>query len=80
MGSDQRADLLRRQVARGGDAGDLELGRGRAEVRVEAAARGGDEVDGTGPWPPSCSTLAFTRSTRAALVGPRLEPLEAAAS
>ena len=40
------AHLRLGQVAGGGDAGDLELGRGRADVRVEPAARRGDQVDG----------------------------------
>src|SRR5262245_97035 len=42
---DEAADLVLGEIARLGDAGDLEIGGLRGDVRVEAAARGGDEVD-----------------------------------
>ena len=81
VGGDQLAHLRLGQVAGGSDAGDLELGCGRADVadRARCPTRSPDR-----PGPARAaelgSTLAFTRSTSAALVGPRFEPLDAVAS
>ncbi len=85
-------------AARLGDARDLEPRGRRADVRVEAAAGGGDGVGrehgvgGEAVLLAEGSRAAMPRTTRRvesrvvstleqlALVGPRFEPLEAAAS
>src|SRR5688572_4498503 len=58
----QRADTLLSQTARLGDTGGLEQGIGRADMRVEAASRGGDGIGRhrTGPAVfPEASDIAF---------------------
>ena len=64
---------------------DLIVRRGDADVRVEAAGRGGDQIDRhrrgycPGRRPSSASMRALTASCSAGLSGPRFEPLEAPA-
>ena len=81
--ADERRDLGRGQAARSSDARDLILGRGDADVRIEAAARRGDEIDGhrrrlPGSAARSAATRSPTASASAGLKGPWFEPLETA--
>jgi hypothetical protein len=73
------------EAALTGDAADLEFRRRRADVGVEAAGGGGDQIDrdrrgvaGVGGLEVG-SMRALTASARAGFSGPRLEPDEAPA-
>jgi hypothetical protein len=83
MGGHESVHHILRKPARGGDARNLKIGRVGRNIRIEAAARSGDEVDGTGV-PGFCfssaASSAFTRAISLLLVGPRLEPPELEAS
>ena len=69
------------QAARRGDARDLIERRGRGDVRIETAARGGHEIDRNAGLAvrsaQRASSVAATRSSSAGLIGPRLEPADA---
>ena len=66
-----------------GNALQLKFSRRRRDVRIKPRSRGGHEIDGNGdPGLSTCAvaTSLFTRSISFWFVGPRLDPLELAAS
>ena len=79
----QALNFVYRNLALRSDAANLELGGCRRDIGIESRSRCSHQIDGDGvPGFSACSlaTSPLTRAINCALVGPRLEPLEALAS
>jgi hypothetical protein len=81
---DELTHGLRIKLAGAGDALRLVVGSGRADVRVETAGRGGDQVDRyrplvTGVGGAQRLDSGLDAAASAGLSGPRFDPDEAAA-
>ena len=69
------------QPADSGHAGDLVFGGGRADMRIQAAGRRRDQIDGNGSLLSGSASLNAGIRSRTALiksgfVGPRFDPLD----